>query len=202
MKGSFSRWNKSQNIHKQLSSKRPFFCMSIKTCSPTLPEKGRPYNGKVNTQWHLWAFCSKWSPLATNYKHALSFFVLWNTHSEFRVNKCKAPWTPSIVFKEFRVNTPHLSMGRKKLDYTVQLSDKMSQRRSHSKSPQTLSSWRVYLHNSILTKCIELPFQEEFWQLVQRWGSLNEWIWMFSKPQFCNNSPFTTDFLFSLCAFI
>lgn len=70
----------------------------------------------------------------------------------------------------------------------------------HSKSPQTLSSWRVYLHNSILTKCIELPFQA-FWQLLQWWGSPNEWIWMFSKPQVCNNSPFTTDFLFFFCTF-
>lgn len=75
-----------KHIHKQLSSKRPFFCRSIKTHSPALTEEGRPYNGKVNTQWHLWAFCSKWSSLATNYKHALPFSVLWNTHFELRVN--------------------------------------------------------------------------------------------------------------------
>lgn len=46
----------------------------------------------------------------------------------------------------------------------------------------------------------EFSFQE-FWQLAQWWGFINEWIQMLFKPQFCNISPFTTDFLFFFCTF-
>lgn len=114
-------------------------------------------------------------------------------HTLWTQSKCNISQTSFIAFKEFWVNTPHLSISR---NSTTRCSwvTRWARKRSHSKSPQTLSSQRVssyQVHRTSLPRVLTIGPMVR----IPKWMNLN------AKPQFCNNSPFTTDFPFLFLCF-